>query len=137
MIPAELAEIYARVCYWVTPPGAAPYVLRVGSPSPELDAALAARRAETWAYLTAHNPGSQLATPEENARRQDALAAELRAGGYQSLPGYGEGLEGWPDEVSALVFGIEVEAARALAARYGQAAFLAGRAGGAVRLEAG
>lgn len=137
MIPAELAAIYARVRYWVTPPGSEPYALCVGATSSELQAALAARGAQRWAYLTAHNPGSRLATPARNAQRQDALLNDLRREGRAWLPGYGEGLEGWPDEASVLVFDLEPEAARELARRYGQAAFLAGRAGEPVRLEPG
>jgi len=137
LIPAELAEIYARVAYWVTPAGAQPYVLRVGAACAELDAALALRGVEEWAYLTAHNPLSEEVTPEANARAQAALEAELREAGYEVLPGYGEGLEGWPDEASLLVFGIGPEAAGELARRYRQAAFLLGRAGEPVRLAAG
>lgn len=137
MIPAELAAIYARVPYWVTPEQGPPFVLRVGASSVELDALLRERGVTAWAFLSAHNPLSQKARPADNARQQAALCAELREADYELVPAYGEGLEGWPDEASVLVLGIESEAARAFALRYRQAAFLAGRIGEAVRLAPG
>lgn len=138
MIPPELADLYARVCYWVTPDQGQPYALRVGALGPpELEAALLRQGASEWAYLTAHNPLSQATSPETNAARQEALVAELQAAGYALVPGYGEGLEGWPDEASVLALGLGPAAARRIAVRYRQAAFLAGRRGEAARLEPG
>ena len=77
------------------------------------------------AFLTAHNPLSNIVTDMENTAAQQALEAELTELGFTFLIGYGcDGDGAWPQEVSALVIGIDFETAKAISIRYGQNAFL-------------
>lgn len=110
--------------------------LAVGVRSAALERLLAAAGARRWAWLTAVNPASRRLGAEENRARLARLDAELAAAGRRALPGAAVDPAGaWPEEESRLVLDLDVEAARALAGRFGQLAFLAGEAGGAVRLE--
>lgn len=104
--------------------------IRIGQRCAALDALLATRGVEEWAYLTAHNPGGRRAAPAANAAAQARLEAEIGAGGHASLRGasLGDG-GGWPAEPSLLVLGLSRREALALAHRYGQEALIAGRRG--------
>src|SRR5689334_10913097 len=78
-----------------------PIVLRIGERNAALHALLASRGVEEWAFVTAWNPRSQVLAPEENARRQQQLEAELA---FPFLPGRGEGDDGnWLPERSVLI----------------------------------
>lgn len=110
--------------------------LAVGARSPALDSLLAAAGARRWAWLTAVNPAARRLDAHENRARLARLDAELAAAGRRTLPGAALDPAGvWPEEESRLVLDLDVEAARSLARRFGQLAFLAGEAGDAVRLE--
>lgn len=109
--------------------------LRVGEPAPELDRWLAARGAARWGFLTAVNPGSILRPEGENRRRLARLEALLERRGWERRPGEGLDPESrWPAEASFLVVGADEPELAALAAAFGQAAFLAGEVGSPPRL---
>ncbi len=77
------------------------------------------------AVLTAFNPGSVLQEESSNLRAQQALAKELHALGLDCIPGRHEDPGGrWPAEAGLLALGLTRNAAREIAARYGQLAFL-------------
>jgi CubicO group peptidase (beta-lactamase class C family) len=64
--------------------------------------------------------GAEL-TESENARRQRALASELRSRGLVFVDGVGQHpSNGWPGEPSMLVFGLTLDAARTLGTRLEQ-----------------
>jgi hypothetical protein len=86
------------------------FTLRVGRASAELLAAHKRRRTDCSAFLTACNPFSQPLDAAANAARQAALAKELSGRSLAFLPG----------EDSFLVFGLTLEAAKALGMRLEQ-----------------
>lgn len=132
---ARLEAAYRATRYRFAAAGAT-IVLEVGSRAPALDRLLAAAGARRWAWLTAVNPGARRLGAEQNAARLAELDAELARRARVVLRGVAVDPAGeWPDEESRLVVGLELGAARALARRFGQVAFLAGEMGAEVRLE--
>lgn len=101
------------------------FVLRIGEASPELARAHGRHSTDCSAFITACNPFSRLQPAAVNAARQRQLADELTQRGYAYLPGVGQHpFNGWPGEDSFLVFGLNLDAARALAARFQQNALV-------------
>ena len=97
------------------------FTLRVGRASAELLAAHKRRRTDCSAFLTACNPFSQPLDTAANAARQAALAKELSGRSLAFVPGVGQHpSNGWPGEDSFLVFGLTLEAAKALGMRLEQ-----------------
>ncbi len=102
-------------------------VIRVGEIAP-IDA-------DSWAFITACNPGSARLTPAENAERMARLEAEVRAAGFEFLHGKGVGRNGsWPPEPSMLILDIDEAAARELGRRFSQAAIIVGECNSPARL---
>ena len=89
-----------------------------GSRSRKLQPLLERRRARRWSFMTAWNPAPRTLSREENERRQRALIANLRAKGYDFLPGVGRAADGPWAEDSLLVLNISREAAIALARKF-------------------
>lgn len=109
-----------------------PFVLRVGEPSAELDALLYAHAADTWAFVTACNPGSVVLSADENAERMNQLREVLTR--FVTYPGEScDAAGGWA-EPSLLVIGISRTEAVEVATAFGQAAILAGTRGGVTEL---
>lgn len=122
-----LAEAYLRTTYRVWIPGAE-LELRVGKADAGLAGLLRGNRAGTAALLTAWNPGSERHTRQWNESAQRRLLAELSRSGHRLLrarnePDAAQGGADWTEE-SVLALDLELPPARALASRYGQAAFL-------------
>ncbi len=124
-LPDELLASYRAARYRVFAPGRE-LQLRID----QHDEGLAKLLREAWvegaALLTAWNPGSQPQPLERNRASQKQLVRELEAAGHPCLAGRNEaatGNEAW-NEDSVLALDISLAAARALAARYGQLAFL-------------
>jgi hypothetical protein len=110
-------------------------VIRVSESHPELDAILRATGLETWAYVTAFNPGSVRQSDVENDTRQRELEDAIRRLGHPMFAGEGIGDDRtWPPERSVLVLGIEREAAVQLGRRFGQRAIVCGQVGGLATL---
>jgi uncharacterized protein DUF3293 len=131
---AVLEAAYRATSYFVDGPTGR-FAVRVGRASPEADALAEAHGAATWAYITAHNPGSAPARPDRNEARQHELEEAVAEAGYRSYRGEGKGDDGvWPAEPSLLVLGIGEADAAALARRFGQAALVFGERGGPARL---
>ena len=70
--------------------------------------------------VTAHNPGPARPGPQENARRQAGLEAELDARGLVHHPTVAGAADGSHAEDGALVLGLDDDAARALGVAWGQ-----------------
>jgi hypothetical protein len=107
--------------------------LRIGASSAALDRLLDARGVTSWAYVTAHNPGSAPRPADENEARQRALREAVARAGYTFLEGAGVG-KGWPPEPSLLILGIAESDAAALGQRFDQLAIVVGRLGEPARL---
>jgi hypothetical protein len=77
------------------------------------------------AFITAWNPFSQNLPAKENQTRQDALKANLNKRGLMCIDGTGKHpSNNWPGEVSVLVLGLDLEAAKSLARHDEQHAFV-------------
>ena len=104
---------------------APPFVLKVGVPNDSLAQHLVQQNAKCAAYLTACNPLGQLLSDADNLRRQSELENELNRRSLQFIRGTGQDSRGeWPGEASFLIFGLSLEASRALARQYEQNAFV-------------
>lgn len=122
-IPAELLQAFADTHYNVH--HEAPFVMRIGRPCPELKTLMAEHNALSAAFITAWNPFSQNLPAKENKARQDELKATLKKRGLTCIDGIGKHpSNSWPGEVSVLVLGLDLEAAKSLARHYEQHAFV-------------
>ena len=101
------------------------FTLRVGLASAELLSAHKRHKTQCSAFLTACNPFSQAFDATTNAERQAALAKELKQRSLTFESGIGQHPgNGWPGEDSFLVYGLTLEAAKALGTRLEQNAFI-------------
>lgn len=122
----ELETAYRATTYRVFLPGGV-CDLHPGVASETLRCWLETAGAESFAILTAHNPGSSLVDAGENAVRQAQLECDLLEAGYE--PYVGENVaddDVWADEESCFVPDISVAEALALGEKYGQNAILCG-----------
>ena len=109
--------------------------IRVGERCPVLDQLLMQGGHDSWAYVTAWNPGGKLTTGPENLQSQRMLERELRERRLPYHSGEGKGDVGnWPPEASVLILGISEERALDLGQRYGQAAIVFGERSQPARL---
>lgn len=123
VIDPRTIQAYLETDYRVN--GEPGFVLRVGQASSDLLSAHAHQQTDCSAFLTACNPFSESLDPDANAALQTALATELSRRGLAFLPGIGRHpTNGWPGEDSFLVFGLTLEAAKALGARLEQNGFV-------------
>ena len=101
------------------------FVLRIGDASTALLAAHQRHQVAFSAFLTACNPFSQPTAAEVNATRQAELVAQLERLGLVYMEGMGQHpSNGWPGESSVLVFGLDLQPAKVLAAHFQQNAFV-------------
>ncbi len=77
---------------------------------------------ETFALVTAFNPGHERPAQEVNEARNAALLGEIEARGWPWLPAEGRSADGAHREPSFAVFGIAFAEAVALGQQFGQAA---------------
>lgn len=130
-IGLRLWEAYLRAEYWVGFPNDT-LLLQIGDHATGLSrlaerAGVQLRHDESWAYLTAWNPGSEVRMEFVNREKQEDMEMFLRGAGYTLLPGHARDPSGqWPDEEGVLVFGLGWEKALMLGRRFHQNAILAG-----------
>jgi hypothetical protein len=105
--------------------GDSPFVLNVGQRSDELAIAQTSHHVECSAFITAWNPFSQMLSDDGNLARQQALAKDLSQRALVYVEGFGQHKSNqWPGEESFLVFGLTLEAAKKLGAKYEQNAIV-------------
>ncbi|MBK6932253.1 MAG: DUF3293 domain-containing protein [Saprospirales bacterium] len=127
--PAELdrtlVAAYLRAIYRILAP---PADVQVGSSQPLLEQQPAYRSAQTFAFLTAANPGSAVLTGPENAARQAALLeALLPLTPLQPAPAVHLSPEDdWPPEPAWWAPGLAASDAVRLARSFGQNALVFG-----------
>jgi hypothetical protein len=86
---------------------------------------MADHNALSAAFSTAWNPFSKNLPARENQARQEELKANLKKRGLICIDGIGKHpSNNWPGEVSVLVLGLDLEAAKSLARHYEQHAFV-------------
>jgi hypothetical protein len=123
MVPSDLAQAFAETHYIVH--DEAPFVMHIGQPCPELKALMAEHNAQGAAFITAWNPFSQSLHAKENQARQEELKANIKKRGLICIDGIGKHpSNNWLGEVSVLVLGLDLEAAKSLARHYEQHAFV-------------
>lgn len=123
-----------RATRYVVCDGGREIVARIGVPSAEMDALLAAHGAGSGTFMTAWNPRSERRPRAGNEAAARRLEAALAAAGRQWLAheGRGEGSD-WT-EAGVFVLDLPEEAALDLAARFGQNAVVRVARGEAPRL---
>ena len=123
MISESLLKEYLASSYRIDAAGRE-LVLHVGVRSAELAALQRTREVESSAFVTAWNPGSRPLDEGENRQRNDGLAREASARGFDLLRGRGHSPDrDWCEE-SYLILGIDRREALAFARKCGQVAFL-------------
>lgn len=131
---SQLWEAYRNTSFQATTPIGL-VSIRIGECTSCVDELLRRNNAIEWAFITTHNPHSELLTPEENRRRHAELEADVGMLGLPCFPGEGIGSDPrWLPETSLLILGLTREAAIELGARYGQNAIVHGRLGHAAEL---
>jgi hypothetical protein len=121
-LPPELVESYRNAEYVVFADRT--IVLRVGRPSAELDALLAAEGARSAAFVTAANPRGERRSDLENGVANAALQNFVAAAGYPHYWGEGRDPGGSWAEPSFLVIGIYRPNAEALGSLFEQRAIV-------------
>ncbi len=102
-----------------------PFSLHVDRFSAPLRRAQHRRNVGCSAFVTAWNPFSRILDPAANAARQRRLAEELGRARLAFVPGIGlHPTEPWPGEESFLVYGLDLDTARAMGSRLEQNAIL-------------
>ncbi|MFM8316305.1 MAG: DUF3293 domain-containing protein [Deltaproteobacteria bacterium] len=126
----SLLKAYQLALYRVKGAGIE-FELRVGERSQDLKELLNQHQVETWAFVTAANPQSQVLTEQENIRRNQELEKLLIRDGYVYFTGESCSADGgWPVEVSFLILGISETEALRLASQFQQKAILFGGSSG-------
>ena len=130
----ELLHAYHHSLYQVDEPL---WQLHIGQLHPAFDCWLATQGAQTWAFITAYNPRSELLSVAENACRQAALEQSLRAAGYRCFSGRGYSSDPdslWLPEISVLVLDMPHAVALATGQHWQQNAVVWGHSGQSAEL---
>ena len=123
LIPPDTIQAYRETEFLVF--SDTPVTLRIADQSEGLLDLYKANRSDSCAFVTACNPFGQLFDEFENTRLQDQLAYELRFRSLNFIDGEGKHPVGdWPGEPSFLIFGLSLEAAKALGNRLNQNAIV-------------
>ena len=123
-IDSSLIQSYKATTYHVNNAGDGVEFF-IGKFNPELDSILNQHETRTAAFITAHNPHSQIVSTAKNTRAHEILLKELQSTGYKCLTGYGTDPDGrWPPETSILILAIDQPGATALAAQLDQNAYV-------------
>ena len=123
-VPQPLIDAYNSAEYHVS--SYQPFVLSVNQFNRNLRNLHDEHHVESSAFLTAHNPFSQLVTDYENTILQNSLKSDIDSLGFTFINGFGQSSEynkNWK-ESSFLVLGINFEMATALAKKYNQNAYI-------------
>ena len=108
---------------------------RVGKIRQPLNALLAEHNAANFAFITAHNPRSNVLPKSRNEARQRRLKETLHTQNFKFLEGYGVNeREVWEKEQSCFVFDISLEKALESGRMFEQYAILYGRKRGNIEL---
>jgi uncharacterized protein DUF3293 len=119
----ELIAAYAKALYVVF--GRPELVIRIGERNADLDELLEAEGAATAAFVTAYNPGGQVASAWKNEVANAALVESQTKAGYRCFEGEGrDPQKRWKPERSALVVGIPRADAEGLGRAFGQNAIV-------------
>lgn len=122
MLSAELIERFESTDYIVDDDP--PLILHIGEQNDSIRALFASFAVETGAFITAWNPGGQLADLDDNFDRQAELLTEIEALRLNYFVGEGVHPVGDWREDSYLILGISREDADRLGRQFSQAAYV-------------
>lgn len=126
-LPPALLQAYRETHYWVNAalPERAAFALQIDEVSKPLSALHKKFAADCSAFVTACNPLGESLSDAENAKRQEDLMKVLRARSLRWLDGIGQHPSNdWPGELSVLILGLSLAAAKVLAQDFEQNAFV-------------
>ncbi|MEO1435318.1 MAG: DUF3293 domain-containing protein [Bacteroidota bacterium] len=117
----EFESVYLSAIYELNSPRC---IIQIGAPSPSILLKVSLQ-ISNWAFITAHNPGSQIQTLQQNEQANARLLEKIRELDLQHLDGVAKSQDGhWPEEISYLVYNLSKEKALQLARSFGQNAIL-------------
>ena len=123
IIDSAMNQAYQETEYRVQ--GDEPFTLRVGQASKVLAILQKRLRVDCSAYITACNPYSQQLDDATNMQRHAELGRELRQRSLIAFEGVGQHPSNqWLGEVSYLILGLTLEAAKVLGSRLEQNAIV-------------
>lgn len=124
VLPEELIDKYLATHYqvWID---ASLVILQIGCQSAPLAAMLQATGTRNAVYITACNPASKVATPQENRSAMMRLYERLTCHSNYLYQGAAIDPSGeWPAEESLLAVGIDLSLARKIGSEFGQNAIV-------------
>lgn len=134
MISNELLKAYNETSYFVQSQSGK-ISIRIGNEHPTIDMLLAGHGIESWAFITAWNPSSNILEEKENLERQERLKEIIADEGLSYIEGAGVGDDGiWPPEPSLFIPGISMSEAKKLGKEFEQNAIVFGSKGGKAEL---
>jgi hypothetical protein len=105
--------------------GDEPFVLSIGEDCEALAALHRRLRVDCSAYVTAYNPHSKKLDDVANSHRHAELGRDLRRRSLAAFEGIGQHPSNrWPGEVSFLILGLTLEAAKVLGSQLEQNAIV-------------
>jgi len=121
----ELAGSYYRTIYSLPNQG---IDIQIGIFNPKLEDFCRRMNIQTWAFLTAYNPGSSLVSLQKNNLANTKLQSTIMSKGYNLIEGIGvpDESDQWKPEPSFFIWNIDLEEASNVAVRFGQKAFVYG-----------
>ncbi len=119
----NLLQAFAETHYTVR--HETPFTMHIGLPCPPLVALMSHHKVQCAAFITAFNPFSRQLSDSDNSVRQATLKAQLNQRGLICIDGIGQHPSNhWPGEISVLVLGLDLEAAKTVARHHEQHAFV-------------
>lgn len=110
-------------------------IFRIGELSTAIDEILKKKHADSFAFITAYNPRSEIKSEIENEFRQKELEKVLNDIGFKFLFGYGtDENRTWRPEQSVFVFDISKAEAERIGREFGQNAIVYGKKGAEIEL---
>lgn len=123
LLDPSLISAYESAKYHVR--SAKPFILELGIRSDGIVDLSRRLSVNCVAFITAHNPYSEVLSDDENAKRNEQLKSELDKLGLTIFNGYGQdSAMKWKKEDSFVVFGLGLEAVKELGIKYQQNAIV-------------
>lgn len=123
VIQPETIQAYRETEYRIT--GEQSLVLRIAEHNEPLSRLYKSNKLDSCAFITACNPCSRCLSDTGNAHRHEELGRELQSRGLKFFQGEGKRPAGdWPAEMSYLILGLSLEAAKILGKKYEQNAIV-------------
>jgi hypothetical protein len=122
-IDDALIEAYEDAEYEIF--GESEIIIHIGEVSLDLKRLMLAKQSHAAAFISAHNPYSEILEESENIKRHNDLLNDLKTLGFDTVLGEGRDKQGqWLGEASLLIFNISRTLAESLGNQYGQNAIV-------------